>query len=57
VSKTAENGVGAASRPSWKTVAPRHCPIKQSLSHGAELGVCDGAHYVIVMKRWGEKLL
>ena len=52
MSKSAENGFGADFEgASWLTVAPLDCPNQMTIVALGGLEVCEGGHWLIVMKK------
>ena len=44
-------GLGQLRGPFWRTVAPLDCPNQMAIVALGGLEVCDGAHWLIVMKK------
>ena len=43
--------LGQLRGPSWLTGAPQHCPNQKGIVTLGGLGVCDGGHSLVVMKK------
>jgi hypothetical protein len=44
-------GLGQLRGPSWETWTPLDCPIQMTIVALGGLEVCDGGHWLIVMKK------
>jgi len=44
-------GLGQLRGPSRLTGTPQHCPNQESIIASGGLGVCDGGHSLVVMKK------